>query len=166
MTKHEYSNSSLQRESSFGAAIIGWIIIVMSVALATFVISALLNPWRVKQTPKPLEPITIQVLNGCGIKGAADALSDALLKVAGPAALDIIEKGDTELYCFEKTVIIDRNFNAKDGTISSQAGTLASCLAVDETDVLKLKLSPNILGIDVTIIAGKDYYEYVKMLDS
>ena len=66
---------------------------------------------------------------------------------------------------FEKTTVVDRRGSARgDGRISDEARAVAKHLGINESAVILLRLEENILNIDVTVIAGKDYGSYIAKL--
>lgn len=107
----------------------------------------------------------IQVLNGCGESGAATKLADALMPGDSIQLYDIIEKGDSKLATFDRTTVVDRRGSESErGVISEKARWVARRLGIDETEVILLRLDENILNIDVTVIAGRDFNRYVSKL--
>jgi len=143
----------------------GWAIIILSVAIMTLIGSMIISPVKSYRAKASIDTVTLQILNGCGIRGAAESLSDALLPGDGEILYDVIEKGDAKLGAFDKTVVVDRRGSVDTaGKLSEQAIRVAERMGVDEKDVLLLRLEDNILDIDVTVIAGADYADYVQKL--
>jgi len=113
----------------------------------------------------PSDTVTLQVLNGCGVKGAAETLADALLPGDGALLYDVIEKGDAKLGAFNKTILVDRRgSDFSSGDFSAKALMVAARMGMRVDDIVLLKLEDNILNIDVTVIAGTDYGRYVEKL--
>ena len=112
----------------------------------------------------PVTPVTIQLLNGCGVTGACEEMADALLPGKDGLLYDIIEKADAEFFGFEKTLVIDRRAETS-GELSEKAIAIASRMEIKEKEVLKVALAENLLDIDVTIIAGSDYKDIIKRLE-
>lgn len=138
---------------------------ILSIATLTFLGSMLLNPGKTYRAQKPLDSVTVQVLNGSGIRGAAESLADALLPGDGFLMYDVIEKGDARIGAFERTLVVDRRGSLKSaGEFSEEAVKVARRLGINKDDVILLRLEDNILDIDVTIIAGTDYKNYVRRL--
>lgn len=138
---------------------------ILSVAILTLVGSMIINPAKSYRAESPLGAVTVQVLNGCGIRGAAESLADALLPGDVSLLYDVIEKGDAKLGAFDRTVVVDRRGSkVTAGQLSEQALRVAERLGVDTDDIILLRLDDNILDIDVTIIAGSDYIGYVRRL--
>jgi hypothetical protein len=119
----------------------------------------------VQRSLKPPQSVTMQVLNGCGDSGAAQKLADALMPGDSLQVYDIIEKGDTKLAPFDKTTVVDRlgSRTSLDG-ISDEAKGVAQRLGIPDKDIIILRLEDNLLNIDVTVIAGKDYGSYIDKL--
>lgn len=149
--------------SGFGFS--GWAIIFLACVVLVFLGSIFMTPRKVVKVEQPLTTVTVQVLNGCGDGGAADALARAMLPGDGPMLYDIIEKGDAKLAAFEKTTVVDRRGSPSgDGTVSAEAKRIAERLGIAEKDVILLRLEENILDIDVTVIAGRDYMSHIEEL--
>jgi hypothetical protein len=169
MTKYKSSRLRPKKSSSifssFGFS--GWAIIFLLCVVGVFVGSFFLGaPTKtVKQKIEPPKSVTLQVLNGCGDNGAAQQLADAMMPGDSLQVYDIIEKGDTRLASFDKTTVVDRRGSAAgDGKISNEAHGIARRLGIDDKQVILLRLEENILNIDVTVIAGKDYGAYIAKL--
>jgi hypothetical protein len=164
MKKH--NNLRARPNRSFFSGFAGWIIVFLLLVIVVFIGSLFWSPSKsVHQSIKPPTSVTLQVLNGCGDSGAAQKLADALMPGDSTQVYDIIEKGDTPLATFEKTTVVDRRGSTK-GTskISDEARGVANRLGISEKDVIVLRLEENLLNIDVTVIAGKDYGIYVAKL--
>jgi hypothetical protein len=168
MKKHK--NSRVKSKSLFslitlsGLGFSGWAIVVLSVAILSLIGSMLFNRTATYRSGEPLETVTLQVLNGCGERGAAESLAGALLPGDGSLVYDVIEKADARLEAFDKTMVVDRRGSATGSGISEEARRVAARLGIEEDDILLLKFEDNILDIDVTVIAGADYTGYVEKL--
>lgn len=149
-----------------GLGFSGWAILILSVAILTLLGSMLFNPGRSYRAQSPTGTVTVQVLNGCGVRGAAESLAEALLPGDGSLMYDIIEKADAKIGAFNRTVIVDRRGSTSSaGRLSDEALMVADRLGIDSEDVILLRLEDNILDIDVTVIAGSDYSGYVERLN-
>ena len=90
---------------------------------------------------------SIQVLNGCGITGAADRVTDYLrLK-----KFDVKYKGNAETWNYPHTLVISRT---ADMTIARQ---VAAALATDRCVLMR----NNDSTYNVTVIVGPDYAERI-----
>ncbi len=141
----------------------GWAIIFIVCVIAVFVASYFWVPKSVERSIQPATSVTLQVLNGCGDGGAAQRLADAMMPGDSFQVYDIIEKGDTKLATFDKTTVVDR-LGSKTSRISDEARGVARRLGIAESDIILLKLEENLLNIEVTVIAGKDYGQYIARL--
>ena len=163
MKKHK--NLRLRPQKSFFSGFAGWIIVFLLIVIGVFVGSLFWSPKSVQQKIVAPSSVTLQVLNGCGDGGAAQKLADALMPGDSSLVYDIIEKGDTKLATFEKTTVVDRiGSKSESGVISEEARGVAHHLGIAEKDIIVLKLEENLLNIDVTVIAGKDYGVYIAKL--
>jgi hypothetical protein len=169
MKKH--NNPGVKSRSLFslmtlsGLGFTGWAIVVLTVAILSLIGSMMFNRTATYRSGEPLGTVTLQVLNGCGERGAAESLAGALLPGDGSLMYDVIEKADARLEAFDKTVVVDRRGLGSGPGISEEARRIAARLGIDEDDIILLRFEDNILDIDVTVIAGADYGGYVEKLN-
>jgi hypothetical protein len=164
MHKHKPIRSRQRKSSSIfsGFGFAGLAIIFLLGVIAVFIGSLLITPKKVHKAERPLSTAVIQVLNGCGENGAATKLADALMPGDSIQLYDIIEKGDAKLATFDKTTVVDRRGSELGkGVISDKAKYVAKRLGIAENDVILLRLDENLLNIDVTVIAGRDYNQHI-----
>ena len=106
----------------------------------------------------PIQNIKIEVLNGCGIKGVAAKTSEYLRL---NHRIDIIKSDNADRYDYPNTLIIGRNENLeKIKLVSKSFG-----ISVDNKNIVKHEPNES-LGIDVTVILGKDIISYSNIFDS
>lgn len=91
------------------------------------------------------EIIQIEVLNGCGVSGIANAYT-GLLRSNG---FDVVETGNFETFDLQETVIISRS------GVMDNAYRVANALGVSEENVIR-ESSPDFY-LDVSVIIGHDY---------
>jgi hypothetical protein len=97
------------------------------------------------QTDSLKTKIQVEVLNGCGVSGIADELTDYLRK----KSFDVVNIGNYRSFEIEKSILIDRTgnmFNAK---------IIADSIGLKKSNVIQ-QINKDYL-LDVTIILGKDY---------
>tara|TARA_B100000686_G_scaffold99865_1_gene107045 strand:- start:71150 stop:71698 length:549 start_codon:yes stop_codon:yes gene_type:complete len=99
----------------------------------------------------PIQDIKIEVLNGCGIQGLAAKTAEFLRS----KQLDVVRSDDADHHNYSKTLIIQRNENIESlKRVSDSFGVLIN-------DQSRIKIVPDeTLGIDVTVILGKDYKSF------
>jgi hypothetical protein len=145
----------------------GWAIIFLSVFIIVFLASMLMPKSEVVVEQKPPELIRIQLKNGCGAKGAASAMTKAFMEPSAVAIFDIIDKGNAEVFNFEKTMVIDRKGDpAMANAFSSAALAVAGLLHTGPDQLILQKLADNLLDIDVTVIIGADYQQILASMKS
>jgi len=145
----------------------GWAIIFLSIFIVVFVVSMLLPRAEVSISQKPPEIIRLQLLNGCGIAGAAEEMARALAESSPAVIFDIIDKANADVYNFEKTTVIDRRGDGQQaGGFSQAALTVRDILKVQPDRMLLQRLADNLLQIDVTVIIGADYKGVLALLAS
>ena len=91
------------------------------------------------------EIIQIEVLNGCGVSGIANAYTGLLRK----NGFDVVETGNFETFDLEETIIISRS------GVMTNAYRVANALGVPEENVIR-ESSPDFY-LDVSVIIGHDY---------
>jgi hypothetical protein len=91
---------------------------------------------------------SIQVLNGCGVPGAANKVAD-FLQAKG---FDVKNKGNAPTSNYPYTIVISRK---KDGTIARQ---VAQALATDKITLMRTSDE----SFDATVFVGSDFLERTK----
>jgi len=92
------------------------------------------------------EPIRIQVLNGCGVKGLAKLISPAL-RAKG---FDVRETRNAGSFRYARSQIFDRT-----GRLEN-AFTVADSLGI-ERSLAATQIARNLTDIDITLIVGADF---------
>lgn len=98
--------------------------------------------------------IQVEVLNGCGVTGVGDGLTD-VLRAKG---IDVVKTGNYRSFDIENTFIIDRL-----GKIET-ANRVADSLNLDKRFIITEKNKSYFL--DLTIVIGKDYKNYFQKTGS
>jgi len=92
--------------------------------------------------------IQVEVLNGCGVAGIGDGLTDVLRS----KGIDVVKTGNYRSFDIDNTFIIDRL-----GKIET-ANRVADSLNLDKRFIITEKNKSYFL--DLTIVIGKDYKNY------
>ncbi|HMN23141.1 MAG: LytR C-terminal domain-containing protein [Ignavibacteriaceae bacterium] len=92
--------------------------------------------------------IQVEVLNGCGVAGIGDGLTDVLRS----KGIDVVKTGNYRSFDVDNTFIVDRA-----GKIET-AETVADSLNLDKRFIITEKNKS--LFLDLTIVIGKDYKKY------
>jgi hypothetical protein len=124
--------------------------------LAVFLIYSILEKSGIMifdntETAKPQnvqQLIQVEVLNGCGVTGVGDALTD-VLRAKG---IDVVKTGNFRSFDVENTFIIDRLGKTE------TANRVADSLNLDKRFIITEKNKSYFL--DLTIVIGKDYKNY------
>jgi hypothetical protein len=93
--------------------------------------------------------IQVEVLNGCGVTGIAEKITDHLRA----NKIDVVNLGNYRSFDIENSIIICRNekiLNAK---------KVAAIVGLDENSIIQ-QTNPDYL-LDVTFILGKDYRKII-----
>jgi hypothetical protein len=96
--------------------------------------------------------VRVQVLNGCGIPGAASEVAEFLLKNGAPHYhFDPVDEGNFATFDVTETLVLDR------GESMETAREIAALLGVDSKNVITQALAQNVLDIEVTVLIGRDF---------
>jgi hypothetical protein len=93
----------------------------------------------------PAVIIQLEVLNGCGVVGAAEKITDYLRN----NHVDVVQMKNYVSFDIEKSLVIDRTGNRPN------AEKIADLLGIDRKNIVQ-QLSPDYL-LDVSLVIGKDY---------
>jgi hypothetical protein len=129
---------------------------VLSIVVLVFASSTMVKvlTGETKSLP-PIETayVRVQVLNGCGKKGAAAKAADYLRRAEVPSMeLDIVDEDNFESYDVSETMIISREEGALE-----YAHRLAAAVGARAENVVYQALEDNYLSVDLTVIIGKDF---------
>ena len=91
------------------------------------------------------------MLNGCGVSGVADKLTDYLRA----NKIDVVNLGNYRSFEIEKSIIICRNEKNKNAEL------IASLVGLDQNSIIQ-QTNPDYL-LDVTFILGKDYRNLIPL---
>ena len=89
--------------------------------------------------------IQVEVLNGCGVSGAADKFTEFLRN----RKFDVVQIGNYTSFDIEKSMVIDRTGNMQ------SAYKVAAALGIDKKNVIQ-QVNDNYF-LDVSLVIGKDY---------
>ena len=95
--------------------------------------------------------IQVEVLNGCGVSGVAEKLTDYLRT----NNIDVVNLGNYRSFEIENSIIIGRNekiYNAK---------KVAAIVGLDEQNIIQ-QINHDYM-LDVTFILGKDYRDLIPL---
>lgn len=102
-----------------------------------------------KEKPKNVQQlIQVEVLNGCGIAGIGDGLTDVLRS----KGIDVVKTGNYRSFDVDNTFIVERT-----GKIET-AEKVADSLNLNKRFIITEKNKT--LFLDLTIVIGKDYKNY------
>ena len=95
--------------------------------------------------------IQVEVLNGCGVSGVADKLTDYLRA----NRIDVVNLGNYRSFEIENSIVIGRNNKVKNAEL------IAALVGLDENSIIQ-QINPDYL-LDVTFILGKDYRNLIPL---
>lgn len=95
-------------------------------------------------------PVQVEVLNGCGLAGAADKVTN-FLRIR---KFDVVQIGNYRTFDIDESIVIDRKGNIK------IAEDIADALGINRHNVIQ-QVNKNYL-LDVSIIVGKDYKQLIR----
>ena len=106
------------------------------------------NAARVENTKVPSAIIQLEVLNGCGVAGAAEKITDFLRS----NHVDVVQMKNYISFDIEKSLVIDRTGN------KLNAEKIADILGIDRKNIVQ-QIS-NDYFLDVSLVIGKDYNQF------
>ncbi len=96
---------------------------------------------------KASEIVQVEVLNGCGISGVADKITDFLRK----NNFDVVQTGNYTSFDMDKSLVIDRTGN------KANAEKVAASLGIDKKNIVQ-QINNDYL-LDCSVVIGKDYFQ-------
>lgn len=154
MGENQTDKSSSNVEGLFLNAAIGFLsilLIVLLVALSTRIIYPRIFNQRAEAKSQLIsEIIQIEVLNGCGIAGIANAYTGVLRS----NGFDVVETGNFDHFDLKETIVISRS------GVLDNARRVATALGIKEINVIREE-SPDYF-LDVTVVIGHDYEQLNK----
>jgi hypothetical protein len=127
---------------------------VLSLIVLVFVSSTVMKIMTGESSSLPPETtyLRVQVLNGCGIPKAASRTAKAIRSVElTETEFDVIEVENFESYDVSETLIIAREERSE-----HYALLLAERFGISRENVVVKPLEDNFLGIDLTVVVGRD----------
>jgi LytR cell envelope-related transcriptional attenuator len=105
-----------------------------------------------KTRPVPEVSLRVQILNGCGERGSAGKVAEALKsKVQLPLEVSVVNVDNFTVYDIEKSFLISRTKHVEDTRL------LADQLGLFRDDIIYAPLEDNYRSIQVTLVVGRDY---------
>jgi hypothetical protein len=95
--------------------------------------------------------IQVEVLNGCGVSGVAEKLTDYLRM----NNIDVVSLGNYRSFDIENSIIIGRNEKIQNAEI------VAAIVGLDNQNIIQ-QINPDYL-LDVTFVLGKDYRNLIPL---
>ncbi len=96
---------------------------------------------------EPSTIVQVEVLNGCGVSGIADKITDYLRK----NSFDVVQTGNYISFNMDKSLVIDRTGN------EANAEKVANALGINKKNIVQ-QVNNNYL-LDCTIVVGRDYFQ-------
>ena len=149
--KTQANKSEKRTYLSFQSLFLNVSIIILSLVVI-FLAYTLLNKLNIfnptprnENSKKNIQVILVEVLNGCGVTGIADRITDSL-RVKN---VDVVNTGNYRSFDIDNTIVIDRTGNL------TSAKYVAQSIGINERQIIQQKNKNYFL--DVTVIVGKDY---------
>ncbi len=104
----------------------------------------------------PILDIEVEILNGCGVPGLAEKVSNFLRS----QQMDVVRSDNADHYNYDQTILILRNENFEGLKKVSQS------FGINEQDELRIKHIPDEkLSVDITVIIGSDFATIKPLVD-
>jgi LytR cell envelope-related transcriptional attenuator len=159
LKEKKYSNPNLssgsknaQHRSSTSSLFLNIIIVLLGIVILVMVYSIFSKLLGLKDDSasgknKPSAAVQVEVLNGCGVSGVADKITDYLRK----NNFDVVQTGNYTSYDMDKSLVIDRTGN------KANAEKVAAALGIDKKNIVQ-QINNDYL-LDCSIVIGKDYFQ-------
>lgn len=121
------------------------VIILLGYSLSRKILAANKSEVQTINSRKSTDVVQVEVLNGCGIPGAADNFTSYLRQ----HHFDVVQIGNYISFDVEKTLVIDRVGN------TANADKVADALGIDRKNIIQ-QINKNYF-LDVSIVIGKDF---------
>lgn len=134
-------------------------LILVSVAVLAFVVSFALKFSLGEASPPPAPPsyLRIQVLNGCGIDGAAGKMAEFIKANSTPQfVLDVYDVSNHKSFEHSESQLLVREATA------AETEAVAELLGFPESRVIQKKLDDNFLDINFTVLVGEDFATFLE----
>jgi hypothetical protein len=106
---------------------------------------------------KPPSYLRFQILNGCGVSGAAAEFACWIRDKSTPeVVIDVIDESNFTTFDEEKTMLLVRE------ATPLEIGKVAELIGFSPEQIVHKELSDNFLDIDFTIVLGKDYAGFLE----
>jgi hypothetical protein len=134
-----------KKKTTSWSAVLGAVgIVILAAAVVAFAASILMGTrGGGEEEPIVLKRVRVQVLNGCGLRGAGREVADAL-RLKG---YDVIDVGNARTFDYRETLVIERQ------GAGGRAHEVAVALGVENVVIQRVDGSP----YDATVIIGKDF---------
>jgi hypothetical protein len=135
-----------------------FLLILASLAVLAFVVSFALKFSLGEASPPPPPPayLRVQVLNGCGVDGAANKFAQLVKEKSSPQfVLDVYDVANHSSFKHPETQLIVREASA------AEIETVAELLGFSKSRVIQKKLDDNFLDINFTVLVGEDFATFV-----
>jgi hypothetical protein len=127
------------------------VVLFGAVMIYTFSIAKMIAYGEEEGGNGPAQIVRVEVLNGCGVKGAASDVAERLRK-AGHSNyhFDVVDHGNFATFDVKETLVLDR------GLSMDAAREVAAVLGIESDHVLHQELTENVLEIEVSVLLGSD----------
>jgi len=127
------------------------VVLFGAVMIYTYSFAKKITVGATADSSEPALVVRAQVLNGCGLKGAANDAAEFLLAADdADYQFDIVDRGNFATFDVTETLILDR------GDARDAARRIADQMGIDDLHVLTQPLTENVLEIDVSVLLGRD----------
>lgn len=137
------------------------IIITLLAIVVAFLSYSLVTKFKSNSSKKPVSVVSktvpaaiiqLEVLNGCGVSGAADKITDFLRK----NHVDVVQTGNYMSFEIDKSLVIDRTGNR------ANAEKVADILGIEHKNIIQ-QINEDYF-LDVSLVIGKDYNQLINNL--
>jgi hypothetical protein len=142
-----------------GGRKLDYLLVLTSVLVIAFVGSFAVKYSIGESSPEVRPPayLRFQVLNGCGVGGAAAKFASWIRnKSTSEIVIDVIDESNFTTFDEEKTMLLVRDATA------AQVERVAELIGFTAEQIVHKELDDNFLDIDFTIVLGKDFSGFLE----
>jgi hypothetical protein len=149
-----YRNRVRSKKTKTSGRKLDYLLILVSVLVIAFIGSFALKYSIGESSPEVKQPayLRFQVLNGCGVSGAAAKFARFLReKSTAEIVMDVIDESNFTSFDEKKTMLLVRNASAY------EIQRVAEIAGFTPDQIVKQPMDDNFLDINFTVVVGEDF---------
>lgn len=156
-----YRNRVKKTKAKSGGRGLDYLLILVSVCVIAFIGSFALKYSVGESSPevKPPAYLRFQVLNGCGVSGAAASFARYIREQStSDLVMDVLDEANFTSFDQEKTMLLVRS------ATPAEVGEVAEAVGFTPDRIVNKEMDDNYLDINFTIVLGKDFSTFIEKI--